>query len=262
MENDPDYVRVLQNLPEKRRKAMLEGNWDVFEGQFFEDWDDKKHVIEPFELPLDWNKFISIDWGFNDHYAVYWHTTAPDGHIYTYRELWGRQKHVDELSELIKANTPVEEKISYRVGSPDMWQTRGTGSDIKGENIAEMFAKNGLPFIKADNARIVGWNRMKEYLQVSPDGRPWWQITSNCRNLIEHIPQAIYDDKIVEDMCTEPHEITDTLDSCRYFLMSRPTITRKKETPIDKTYYSQGELEDLGMATPKKDRNSIVARRR
>jgi phage terminase large subunit len=62
MENDPDYVRVLENLPEDRKKAMLYGNWDVFEGQYFQEFDRQVHVIEPFEIPSHWKRYVAMDY--------------------------------------------------------------------------------------------------------------------------------------------------------------------------------------------------------
>ena len=38
MRADPEYLRRLEALPEKLREAWLNGNWDVFEGQFFEEF--------------------------------------------------------------------------------------------------------------------------------------------------------------------------------------------------------------------------------
>lgn len=244
MENDPDYVRVLENLPEERRKAMLYGDWDVFEGQFFGKWKKSTHVIEPFEIPDYWNRYVSIDWGYNDYCDVQWHTTGADGHIYTYRELHVREMNVNDVADLIIENTG-DEKIQYFVGSPDMWQTRGTGDSFKGENVAEMFAKKGIYFTKADNSRIIGWHRMRQYMEIAPDGKPWWQIFSNCTALIKCIPQATYDERKTEDMATEPHEITDPLDDARYFLMSRPAITREKIDKLDEKYWMPSELEDF-----------------
>ena len=46
MEKDPDYVKRLDALPEKERKALKEGNWDIFDGQYFKDFDRSVHVIE------------------------------------------------------------------------------------------------------------------------------------------------------------------------------------------------------------------------
>ena len=62
MENDPDYVRVLENLPEDRKKAMLYGNWDVFEGQYFQEFDRQVHVVEPFEIPEHWKRYVAMDY--------------------------------------------------------------------------------------------------------------------------------------------------------------------------------------------------------
>src|SRR3990167_8086740 len=34
----PDYIKQLESLPEQKRKAWLEGSWDIFEGQVFSEW--------------------------------------------------------------------------------------------------------------------------------------------------------------------------------------------------------------------------------
>lgn len=38
MREQPDYIKQLEALPPKLRKAWLEGRWDVFEGAFFEEF--------------------------------------------------------------------------------------------------------------------------------------------------------------------------------------------------------------------------------
>ena len=60
MEMSPEYKAELEALPPKLREAWLYGSWDIFEGQFFEDFMDQPdhykdrqwtHVIDPFEIP-------------------------------------------------------------------------------------------------------------------------------------------------------------------------------------------------------------------
>ena len=51
LEKDPGYLQTLENLPEDQKKAELYGSWDVYEGQYFTEWDRDLHVIEPFEIP-------------------------------------------------------------------------------------------------------------------------------------------------------------------------------------------------------------------
>lgn len=61
--HSPDYVKSLENLPETRRRAMLYGDWDIFEGQYFGEFSRDIHVCKPFELPREWRRYISIDYG-------------------------------------------------------------------------------------------------------------------------------------------------------------------------------------------------------
>lgn len=225
LQADPDYVNRLENLPEEEKKALLYGSWDVYKGQYFTEWDRDKHVIEPFTIPHDWKRFRAMDWGFNDPCAIGWFAVGPDQHIYLYRELTMQEtlsrdvaKRIVELSE--------GEHIAYTVASPDMWQRRGQ-SDIEGESIAETFARNGVPLLKADNSRVIGWNRVRENLAVSPDGKPYVQVFKNCLKLIETIPLMIYDDKNSEDVADGLPD--HWCEMFRYGLMSRPSPSKQKK---------------------------------
>ena len=96
-----------------------------------------------------------------------------------------------------------------------MWQKRGGYSAANldptlGESIAETMSLCGVSCIPADNSRIIGWQRIHEALEDSPDGKPYLQIFNNCRMLIKHLPQLAYNENKPEDAATEPHEITDT----------------------------------------------------
>lgn len=45
------YAANLRSLPDELRSAYLHGDWEVFGGMFFRNFDRKKQVIEPFEVP-------------------------------------------------------------------------------------------------------------------------------------------------------------------------------------------------------------------
>jgi hypothetical protein len=143
-----------------------------------------------------------------------------------------------------------------------MWQTRGTGDTFHGENIADIFAAEKIYWQKAENSRIIGWQVMREYMLNADDGKPKWQVFSSCTNLIRCLPLAQYDDKKLEDMATEPHEITDALDAARYFLISRPGA-RKVAARVDTTNYTPTEIEDfLGGKKELTKKHDSVDRRR
>src|SRR6266478_65415 len=77
--NDAAYHRTLEALPEHLRRAFLEGDWNVFAGQYFDVFEFGRHTVRPEELRLEpwWPRWISIDWGFQHPSAVYWHCAIP-----------------------------------------------------------------------------------------------------------------------------------------------------------------------------------------
>ena len=62
MEHDPDYINRLENLPEKEKQALLYGDWDIFDGQFFSEFNRKIHVCTPFVIPNDWRRYRTRDY--------------------------------------------------------------------------------------------------------------------------------------------------------------------------------------------------------
>lgn len=234
---NPEYLRALESLPEDMRRAHLYGDWDAMAGQYFREFSRQRHVIAPFELPRWWRRFRSMDWGYNDPCCVLWHAVDGEGRIYTYRELYVRQTRAADVArraiELSRG-----EDIRYTVASPDIWAKHGatlTGAGgFEGESLAELFALSGMPLTPADNSRIAGWNRVRDFLADAPDGRPLWQCFSDCRNLIRQLPGLIFDQHNREDAADGDDHAPEAL---RYALMSRPRAGRepcvKRPKPYD-----------------------------
>ena len=88
--NDPSYLKTLQQLPDFFRRAFLDGDWSVFAGQYFTNFDPSRNVIRAESIASEkwWPRWISIDWGFEHPAAVYWHTNAPF--------VEGRQRRLDD----------------------------------------------------------------------------------------------------------------------------------------------------------------------
>ena len=219
MENDPGYVRMLENLPEDRRKAMLYGDWDVYEGQYFSEFDREIHVIKPFNLPAEWRRYFVMDYGL-DMLAGYWIAVDELGRAYPYREIYRSGLTISDAIREIKANTT--EEIFQYIAPPDMWNRR----QDTGKSVADIFAEQGIYLYRAKNDRVMGWYNVKEWLKIGID--EYGQKTSalrifeNCYNLIRCFPLAQYDDKNPNDVAKEPHEITHALDAIRYFCAGRP----------------------------------------
>lgn len=77
--NTPEYVARLQMVGNARLvEAWLQGNWDIIEGAYFDEWNERRHVIQQFIIPSHWTRFLSMDWGSARPSAVHWWAVVPD----------------------------------------------------------------------------------------------------------------------------------------------------------------------------------------
>ena len=76
---DQNYLKTLAALPSHLRRAFLDGDWEVFAGQYFDNFDVTRHTAraETIDWKPWWPRWISIDWGFEHPSATYWHAAAP-----------------------------------------------------------------------------------------------------------------------------------------------------------------------------------------
>ena len=259
LDNDPDYIDRLELLPEKEKQALLYGDWDIFDGQFFTEFDRKIHVCTPFEIPSDWRIYRTRDYGL-DMCATYWIAMDYKMNCYVYKELYESDLIVSEAAR--KINEMTNEKIQIDYAPPDLWNR----NKDTGKSTADIFAENRQYLTKADNNRISGWLAVHEWLKIYKDeqGQPnsKLKIFSNCVNLIRTLPAVQHDEKNPNDVAVEPHELTHAPDALRYFCtMWQSPLVARKEKP--KGTYTPTELEDLGYksinVTIKK---SVRARRR
>ena len=213
LKNSPDYVRTLENLPEKRKQAMLYGNWDIYEGQYFDEFDRSVHVVRPFEIPKEYLRFVSIDYGL-DMLAALWIASDRFGRAFVYREVYEKNLIVSKAAEII-LKMSAGEKINMYFAPPDLFNRR----QESGKSVVDIFRQFGLIFYKTDNSRVNGWYELKEWLSREGGG-PRLKIFENCRNLIRTLPALTFDLKNPNDVSSNPHELTHAPDALRGFVMS------------------------------------------
>ena len=232
MQNDPDYVKTLEALPEERKKAMLYGNWDVFDGQFFSEFDRNVHVVEPFNIPEHWYIYFTMDYGL-DMLAGYWIAVDPQGNAYVIREVYQSNLLVSEARDKIKEMS--SEQVYVHLAPPDLWNRHKE----TGKSTADIFSEGDICLYKTNNDRIQGWLQMKEWLKIKIDEQGQktskLKIFNTCKNLIRCLPQLQYDEKKIGDVANEPHEITHAPDAirgfCVYWTLEPQELKIKDSTP-------------------------------
>ena len=226
IEADPEYVSSLESLPERLRDAWLYGRWDVFEGQFFPEFDVAIHVCTRREIPSRLSRFIALDYGF-DRLAALLVGIDEQGNVWVIREHCESGLTLSEAA--IRAAALAEgESAEYAVCSPDLWNRR-QDSGLSGFEIMQG-AKGMPPMRPADDRRIPGWRVLREYLSAKA-GHPFIRISSECKELIECLPALLCDVRRNEDASDSPHKITHAPEALRYAVMSRPQLL-SEESPL------------------------------
>ena len=237
-----DYVRTLENLPPDRRRAMLHGDWDVYEGQYFSEFRRDIHVMDAFPIPKHWHRYISIDYGL-DRFVALWIAVDENGRGYVYKEIAESNLIISEAAKRLK-DINAGDNITMSFAPPDLFNRR----QDTGKSAVDIFLENGWYFYKSNNNRVQGWYDLKEWLKpvVQPDGTEQARLVifSNCLELIRCLPQLQHDAKKPEDVATEPHEFTHAPDALRGFVCGRPTASDAAPAEPD-AYADEDEIEDI-----------------
>lgn len=255
LESQPDYIKQLQALPPKLKEAWLYGNWDIFEGQFFDDFiinppvskatelglsvEDLRaqhrycHVIPPFDINSGqcrgWNIMRSYDFGYNKPFSMGYWAVDYDGVLYRILEIYGCTQTPNEgvkwtPDEQFKRIAEFERehpwlkgrKIVDSVADPSIWDAS------RGISTAEVAAKYGIYFTPGDNERIPGWMQVHYRMQFDNGGYARMYVFENCKAFIRTMPLMMFSETKPEDLDTslEDH----CADEVRYMCMSRPIL--------------------------------------
>jgi phage terminase large subunit len=238
MERNPEYLNALKQLPEELRRAHLDGDWYVYQGQYFKSFRREMHVIDPFRIPETWSIYRAIDYGL-DMLACYWAAVSPQGNAVIFRELASPNLIISEAAKhILEAGN---EPCVCTFAPADMWDRQR----VTGETQTELFAHSGLPLVKSANSRVNGWESLLEWLKPIPqaDGGtyPRLRIFSTCRELIRTLPLLQHDTRNPSDVATKPHDITHFADALRCFVDGRPT---GREEPSERKNFLQRDYDD------------------
>lgn len=246
---DPGYRRQLEALPGDTRRAMLDGDWNVYAGQRFRTFSVERHVIDPERLRLPMGRSIpraiGIDYGLSAPFCALWGAKLADDLIYVYRELYAPGLSPRQQAQAILAAEAPGERTRTRPmpaaldaacwnRSPDdpdkSHHDAGRLDGPPPSSIAATYVNNGVPVTKAvrgDGVRIMGAADVDDRLIVRPDGFPRLLISSACTNLIRTLPELPRSKQRPEDVDTSAED--HAYDALRYLLAKlgrgRPGLT-------------------------------------
>lgn len=254
-----DYIFELEQKPDALRRALLNGDWDAFEGQVFTEFTNdpahykdriRTHVVEPFPIPPNWPRYLAFDHGYSKPFAACWFAVDPAGRAYMYREWYGCTPGVAnqgikipprQIAEGIVARMEQERADNVYVdciADPAIFD-RSRGDSVA-QQMAPMTAPDGktLPgvsFRKGDHVRLPGKLAVHERLRFDETGRPHLYFFNTCKDMIRTLPNLPYSLTKPEDIDTDSED--HLYDALRYFAMARSLPAKGAAPPPQEPYY-------------------------
>lgn len=214
------YWNQLRTLPPEMQKIYVQGDWNVFAGQYFDVFDPFKHVLADLGLKPWTTRWLGIDWGFKHPASVHWFGHPSGDRVCTYREFIKAGLTPVQLAEAV-CDINAGDDLSEIHLSPDAFRET-MGADTIAEQMNKVFRKANLPAAtEAEDGRINGWAMMYDYLRMGK-----WVIDPSCTNLIKTLPMLTRDapkkpeDVIKFDASDGKCDGDDSADSARYGLRS------------------------------------------
>lgn len=247
-----EYIKTLQSITDaNKRKAWLEGSWDITSGGMFDDlWDATKHVIKPFPIPYTWRISRSFDWGSSKPFSCGWWAVS-DGTDATLKDGTTRsfpRKTAFRIGEWYGSNgvpntgiympaKKVAEGILIRerqMGIENRVQPGPADSAIYAvtdeASIGQNMESEGVFWTPADKrpgSRKNGWELFRDRLNavVMDDDKPGCYIFDTCRDFIRTVPPIARDTRDPDDVDTDAED--HAADDARYFFLGADYIAHK-----------------------------------
>jgi len=241
-------------------ERLVEGKWGVEAKRRFEWFSEREHLIDPFDIPREWEIVEGGDVGWTDPTCWLWVAIDYDENYYVIAEHYAAKTKVSDHAAQIKRirlNDPSDEREWIGEGTslplpfrgslepsatwidPSAWQTR------EGDSTAQLFAEHGIYGGRAENARLPGWARLDELgTTLGKDGlRPRLRIFKGCApNLVRQLKRAKTLPGSDDIEKREDHAI----DPARYIVSSRPFAPSKpdeeEEAPVGTRIWVQRKL--------------------
>lgn len=240
-------------------RALDIGDWDTPIGEFFPEWDERRHVIKDLLLPSHYARFRVFDWGTAEPFYVAWIGVSdgepfrdheqkqrwfPRGALIVYNEWYGcddddpakgnRMRNEDIASGILQRSELSAEKVITLTDSLP-FQDRG------GETIAQTFSKHGVNLLLGDTSRVSGWSQMRSRLigtQIDsndPLRTPMIYVTESCKYARDYIPTLPrHPSESKREDAAEHGESTHACDAIRLACMAHPIIRDRTELNDEK----------------------------
>lgn len=222
---DGEEIKAFtKNMSAQEQESRRFGKFRKDVGLVYPEFDDCVHIIEPFDIPKDWQDTISIDPGLKNPLSAHWYCVDFDGNVYVVAEHYAADRDIIYHSDQIKK---ICERLDWKKFNGKIRAMIDSAANQTtlacNKSVVQLFYENGiLADAKVNKDLFSGINVVKSYLKTG-DGKTRLYIFKNCVNMIREFKSywwGEHDAPVKKD--------DHSLDELRYYLMSRPENEKPK----------------------------------
>ena len=213
--NKKEIESLSNTLNKDELNARKYGKFNSYGGMVYNEFDENIHVIDPFEIPIEWQDTLSIDPGLNNPLSCHWYACDYDGNVYVIAEHYEAKRDIQYHSKKIIEKC---KQLNWKQLNNGKYAALIDGT----KSVAELFYELGIVVnTKVNKDLFSGIQRVKSYFR-NADGVPKLFIFKTCPNMIREIKSYFWSDNDV------PYKKDDhSLDELRYYIQNRDRLIKK-----------------------------------
>lgn len=221
-----EYLATLDALTGVRYLRLRKGKWAAAEGAVYEDsYDAAVNLVDRFDVPREWPRFWSVDFGFTNPFCWQAWAQDPDGRLIRYLEIYRTQRlvedHARDILDAIGYERDKETGALRKAREDADTLPQAIICDHDAEDRATLERHLGLPTTAAYKAISAGIQAVASRWKVAGDDKPRLMLMRD--SLVER------DERLVEKKlptCTE-----EEIDG---YVWNTKANRKKGEEPLDK----------------------------
>lgn len=161
------YIAKLDALTGPRKERLRYGRWAAAQGIIYEDWRPEIHLSDRKQLPYDWPRYWTVDFGYVHPFVWQMWAVDPDGALWLEKEIYRTKTLVeDHAKEILRVVTKAD-GVTWKYRRP-----RAILCDHDAEDRATLERHLGMGTKPAQKTVSDGIQAMAARLRVGKNGKP------------------------------------------------------------------------------------------